>query len=274
MLFLHLGKKGAIMDKKLTAVLFFLVIIFAHGYGEEETARVKYIPGSSVQIRAVASALNYIGTPYRLGGSDSQGLDCSGLIYVSFRDLTGFPLPRRTEDLYTVGTIPEGPLMPGDLVFFATADGSSHVGIFLEDSFFIHSASEGPGIGVIVSSLKDPYYRDRYIGARRVLDWSMPVFEIIPGKSATVIGHTRKIYKGTPLGFRIISPYDYQSTWNLSLVWNNEPHIKKRMTLKPKGNGFFWYYTRPGQWTAVIQDGDGMKAVSLNYYVEESEDNN
>jgi hypothetical protein len=262
------------MNRK-TKVLFSLLIYgLVSIYGEEDPARVKFIPGSSDQIRAVGRALNYIGTPYRPGGTDSDGIDSSGLVYLSFQDILGFTLPRRTEELYRSGVAPDGPLTPGDLIFFGTTDSPSHVGIYLEDYFFIHSASEGPATGVIVSSLKDPYYQSRYVGVKRVLDWSMPIFEILPGKSPTSTVHTRKIYKGTPLGFRINSPYDFRTTWSLSLIANNENFIKKRMALKPRGTGFFWYYTQPGRWTALIQDGEGNTLVSLNYSVEETEENN
>jgi len=122
--------------------------------------------------RLLAAAGKYERTPYRYGGIDKKGLDCSGLVYVSFLDALGISVPRSTDGLYSwVETISIDNAQPGDLVFFRTTGTKkiSHVGIFTGDGRFIHSASEGPATGVIYSRLDESYWSRTYAGAGRAL---------------------------------------------------------------------------------------------------------
>lgn len=117
----------------------------------------------------VNSAARYEGIPYRRGSSlPSRGFDCSGLVYRVLLS-HGIRVPRSSAAMFQVGTpIERSQLKPGDLVFFKGTyrKGISHVGIFVGDNRFIHSSQ--PGSGVIVSSLNQPYYAQRWAGARRV----------------------------------------------------------------------------------------------------------
>jgi len=118
----------------------------------------------------VAYAKSYLGTPYRFGSMDaSRGFDCSGFVSVVMRRFD-IALQRSSASMAaTNGTFVErNALMPGDLVFFATgARGRvSHVGIYIGDDRFIHSATRG---GVIISGMGETYYRTRYLRANRVI---------------------------------------------------------------------------------------------------------
>jgi len=124
------------------------------------------------RLQVLAAAGKYEHTPYRYGGLDRRGLDCSGLVYVSFHDALGVDVPRNTWGLYSwVEKIPMENVNPGDLVFFKTSgNGSvSHVGIFVGDRRFIHAVSEGPVTGVMYSSLDERYWARTYTGAGRAL---------------------------------------------------------------------------------------------------------
>ena len=113
-------------------------------------------------------ARQYLGVPYVWAGRSPSGFDCSGFIYYVF-DQLGYGLPRMADGQFEVGmSVPRNALQPGDLVFFETYEpGPSHVGIYLGNDQFIH-ASSGAGY-VTITPMSNPYHRDRYLGARRIL---------------------------------------------------------------------------------------------------------
>lgn len=114
----------------------------------------------------IAAALRYLGAPYRWGGVSPQGFDCSGFIRFVFATVD-VVLPRTTTEMWRAGAqVPRGELRVGDILFFATtSSGPSHAGIYVGRDLMVHAAS---GFGrVRVTSLDYPYYRQRYLGARR-----------------------------------------------------------------------------------------------------------
>lgn len=103
------------------------------------------------------------GTPYQLGGISRSGIDCSGFVQVTFRDLFGMDLPRTTEQQLRIGQpIHRAQLQSGDLVFFRNG---RHVGIYLEDHKFLHASTTN---GVMISSLKNTYWSRNYWQAVKV----------------------------------------------------------------------------------------------------------
>ncbi len=107
------------------------------------------------------------GTPYRLGGLNKKGIDCSGFVYLTFKDQFGLKLPRTTKDQVKRGTrVYIGELQAGDLIFFKTAWRTRHVGIYLSDGRFLHASTSK---GVIISRLDNVYWKKKYWQSRRVL---------------------------------------------------------------------------------------------------------
>ena len=120
--------------------------------------------------KVIDAAENYLNTPYRHGGLNRNGLDCSGLIYISFRDALGVSPPRSTTALYSwVERVPKDRAQPGDLVFFKTDNSAAvtHVGLYLGDDRFIHAASSGSRTGVIHSNLGERYWDGVFVAAGR-----------------------------------------------------------------------------------------------------------
>lgn len=108
------------------------------------------------------------GAPYRYGGVERNGVDCSGFVYRTFRDRFAIQLPRTTEGQTSLGTqVARGDLLPGDLVFFRTGRGENglHVGIYDTNDTFIHASTSQ---GVTRSSLDNVYWRNAYWQARRL----------------------------------------------------------------------------------------------------------
>lgn len=112
----------------------------------------------------------WLGVPYRYGGTDKRGIDCSGFVCEVFYRVYGKHLERSSEGQarLNVDDVSKRALLPGDLVFFGTGRRSkkiNHVGIFLKDGYFIHASTSQ---GVIVSRLGEEYYLRHWVKGGRV----------------------------------------------------------------------------------------------------------
>jgi cell wall-associated NlpC family hydrolase len=115
----------------------------------------------------VGTALSLQGVPYRNGGMDPSGFDCSGFVTYVFAQ-QGFAVPRTVTEQYDAGRqVSPDAMTPGDLVFFSTvAPGPSHVGIAVSADEFVHAPSSK---GVVrVERLTAPYWSARFVGIRRI----------------------------------------------------------------------------------------------------------
>jgi peptidoglycan endopeptidase LytE len=114
-----------------------------------------------------SKAYGFLGIRYRFGGSSTRGIDCSSFVQQVFREME-ISLPRTAREQFEVGNeVAPGDLQKGDLVFFRTyAHYPSHVGIYLGNSKMIHASSRDRR--VVISTMDTPYYRSRFIGAKRI----------------------------------------------------------------------------------------------------------
>ena len=113
-------------------------------------------------------AMDYLGTPYRWGGTTPRAFDCSGFTRYVYAQL-GVRLPRTAREQYRAGNpVKSGAWESGDLVFFDMSKGHvSHVGMYLGGYVFIHAST--PTSGVRMDSLKKRTYKKHYVGARRYM---------------------------------------------------------------------------------------------------------
>jgi hypothetical protein len=113
----------------------------------------------------------FIGVPYRIGGSATSGMDCSGFAKRFFAEAFGIDLPHNSSAISRLDFLQDLPsdpneFRPSDLLFFGSSRGRiNHVGISLGDDKFIHASRSK---GVIVSSLRNSYWKRRLLASKRV----------------------------------------------------------------------------------------------------------
>ena len=130
-----------------------------------EAAGASALAAARVDRTLRSDAPNWIGIPYRWGGTTRRGIDCSAFVQQFVRGTLGVELPRTTaSQRYEGVSVERDELRPGDLVFFRRR-GVRHVGVYLSGDEFIHASSSR---GVTISDLTSDYWTRYYWMARRV----------------------------------------------------------------------------------------------------------
>lgn len=151
----------------------FLVLGLAACSTNPYSSTVRETPQSIAQTSApdfahpgLAVAQKMIGTPYRYGGANPRGFDCSGLVYYSYHK-AGISVPRTSYEQFRQSQpVHLSNLQPGDLLFFRLDDVKpSHVGIYEGEGRFVHAPSFGKQVSY--ASLDSPYWASKVIGAGR-----------------------------------------------------------------------------------------------------------
>jgi len=111
---------------------------------------------------------DWIGTPYRFGGSSRKGIDCSAFTKELYSQVFNMDIQRSSRDIFSmVSPVRKDDLQEGDLVFFKIHSRRiSHVGIYLGNNRFAHASSRG----VAISSLDDSYYKRYFYRGGRMLE--------------------------------------------------------------------------------------------------------
>jgi peptidoglycan endopeptidase LytE len=109
---------------------------------------------------------NFLGVPYKLGGSTLRGIDCSAFVKKIY-EIFNIELPRTTREQFSVGKkVEKDQLEEGDLVFFKRRGNSAHVGIYIGDNQFVHASSYNRQVKI--DYLDTPYYSKRFLRGVRV----------------------------------------------------------------------------------------------------------
>lgn len=108
----------------------------------------------------------WYGTPYQYGGNGFSGVDCSGLVQQLYQWVYGIQLPRTSAAQFQESKhfIQEKKLQEGDLVFFQTVgDKVSHVGVYLQNGYFVHSSVSG----VVINNLQEEFWQRCFVAGGR-----------------------------------------------------------------------------------------------------------
>jgi lipoprotein Spr len=111
---------------------------------------------------------DWVGTPYRFGGSSKKGVDCSAFTKELYSKVFNMDIKRSSRDIFTmVSPVKKEDLKEGDIVFFKIHSTKiTHVGVYLGNNRFVQSASGG----VTISNLDDDYYSHYFFKGGRLLD--------------------------------------------------------------------------------------------------------
>jgi len=108
----------------------------------------------------------WYGTRYCMGGTTKSCIDCSAFVQLFFTAIYGATIPRTAREQYRASKkISRTEIKEGDLLFFNTRGGISHVGIYLQNNKFVHASTSG---GVMISDMFEPYWIKRFIGVGRI----------------------------------------------------------------------------------------------------------
>jgi lipoprotein Spr len=121
----------------------------------------------SITNRALfASIEKWWGTRYRYGGANEKGIDCSAYTGTLVHEVFGLVLARTARDQYAnCIKLDKEQLQQGDLVFFNTRGGISHVGLYLGNGYFTHASTS---IGVTISNLSETYWSRKFVSGGRI----------------------------------------------------------------------------------------------------------
>lgn len=162
---------------KLVVVFVYAILLAACSsapHYSPETSSAK-VPGTHADLSDTQKVKQILNQQYRdwnrvqhrMGGTSKKGIDCSGLVYQTYRTKLGVNIPRSTEHQSKIGLkVKQEQLRAGDLVFFKTGLFTRHVGMYIDKGDFLHVSSKK---GVMISNLDEPYWRKTYWKAQRVL---------------------------------------------------------------------------------------------------------
>ena len=149
---------------KTTQPLTFKDSVFYNYYSQNFSVKLDYSEDKAL----LETVSEWLGTPYRSGASSRKGTDCSGFVSAIYRQVYGINLIHSSRSMFQqVERVKKDSIRTGDLVFFRRSPKQPiyHVGIYLKDGKFVHSATNG---GVMISSLHQAYYQRNFYAAGRV----------------------------------------------------------------------------------------------------------
>lgn len=268
-----IGNFGAGAGVVLAAALIFLPVA---AEAQSPPAGSKAASASlAVPASIVRAAKRYLGIPYLHGGDSRQGLDCSGLIYRVYHDVLGMNLPRGVDALLRSGKPADPALHVGDLLFFDTddngpSDTATHVGVYAGGGRFVHAASEGARTGVIVSTLENLYYKERYLGARSVFPWRAPVLALTVTDEHLAAAETTPFASREPLSIEVYNGMSGGGPLDMTILKDGREILSRRIVPGSTKPAQLSLVPDIGAWTVRINRiFKGRELSMITFIVEE-----
>ena len=150
----------------VAALIFIVSCAHHHKESDDGLRETNRAPGQ-IQKQLETEYQRWQGTRHRMGGSSRSGVDCSGFVKAVYKNIFMMDLPRTTQAQATLGRpVKKTDLQAGDLVFFKPPSYPRHVGIYLNNSQFMHASKTN---GVTISPINTDYWDKHYWTARRLL---------------------------------------------------------------------------------------------------------
>jgi len=158
----------------VTIVLYMLLVSKEEHTGVVTSTTEELLTENPLLQKVLTTALSYQGTPYKFGGTTKKGMDCSGLVFTSYKNID-ITLARSSKNMYFEGEeVSLEKVKKGDLLFFDIDKFQgrvNHVGMVTEandfEVKFIHATTKK---GVIISSINESYWKKAFIKAKRILN--------------------------------------------------------------------------------------------------------
>jgi hypothetical protein len=260
--------ENRIMKRKMAIIMLLSVLSVSFSLLWGSDVRVESQGTGKLRADILKKANTMLGIPYVSGGLTKKGLDCSGLVYVVYKEIAGITLPRMVYALSQYGRDAGKNLSPADLLFFDTEGigKPSHVGLYIGSGKFIHAASAGKRRGVIVSSLDEAYYKPKFLGARRVLPAGWPkVSIIIDGKTGTA-DLKNVLMPGSPLYFSLNRKKKGSEFLTFKAYKEDREVLSRQVKVMDKGEGsLIWFLPDKGSWKVVVSERGGKKLLTLTF---------
>jgi cell wall-associated NlpC family hydrolase len=202
----------------------------------------------------------YLGTPYRSGGTGTAGIDCSGLSRKFYMELFGLNIPHNSSEQCQLNIFEKIPLNPdgfesSDLLFFKNSKKPiNHVGIYLTDRKFIHATPKG---GVIISSLDEAYWRENLVASRRIKD---TIIAKSNGAAISSIPDMPNELSTSEISLAYAASLGKSARLNLETFYSSQYQTPPARAFEPTnfnyGNPFHRYTSNPESWQGLRASAD------------------
>ncbi len=140
----------------------------------KEVHHFHYSPAEYMKLKLQTDMKEYLGVPYRTGGSSFKGMDCSGFSRTIYAEVFGVTLPHNSAEQFScpkLHSVNENKLKTGDLIFFSKRKRINHVGIYLGHRRFMHATN---GSGITISSIDNQHWKSLIAGTKRLMSFNKP----------------------------------------------------------------------------------------------------